>query len=79
MGDHKRREHAAGRPEVLATKQVADEYGLSEGTLRYWRHRDEGPASFRIGRRVLYRRSELESWISEQEAATRRGGGWRAA
>lgn len=28
-------------------------------TLRYWRHLGTGPRSFRLGRRVLYRYSEL--------------------
>lgn len=61
--------------EILTGKQVAEEYGINEGTLRYWRHRDEGPASFRMGKkRVVYRRSEIEKWISAQEAASTRGG-----
>ncbi|AQA20750.1 helix-turn-helix domain protein [Rhodococcus sp. MTM3W5.2] len=61
--------------EILTTKQVAQEFGISEGTLRYWRHCDEGPASFRLGaKRVVYRRSAVEDWIFAQEAATTRGG-----
>jgi len=61
--------------EILSTKQVEEEYGFNQGTLRYWRHRDEGPASFRMGKkRVVYRRSEIERWIAAQEAASTRGG-----
>ena len=61
--------------EILTTKQVAEEYGINEGTLRYWRHCDLGLASFALGRkRVVYRRSEIEKWISAQEAASTRGG-----
>lgn len=61
--------------EILNTKQVAEEYGIHEGTLRYWRHRDEGPASFRMGgKRVVYRRSEIEKWVAAQESASVRGG-----
>jgi len=60
--------------DILSTKQVEETYGLNQGTLRYWRHCDEGPASFRLGRRVVYRRSEIEKWISEQEATSTRGG-----
>jgi len=37
--------------EILTTKQVAQEYGINEGTLRYWRHCDLGPASFALGRK----------------------------
>ncbi len=32
-------------------------------TLRYWRHLGTGPQSFRLGRRVLYRRDDLHAWI----------------
>ncbi|ORM29238.1 helix-turn-helix domain-containing protein [Williamsia sp. 1135] len=61
--------------EFLSTKQVAERWPfLMEATLRYWRHTNEGPKSFRAGRRVVYRRSEVESWLSEQEAVTSRGG-----
>lgn len=72
------REHgdvALQAEEFLSTKQVHERYGPAESTLRYWRHTGEGgPASFRIGRRVVYRRSECDRWIAEQEATTSRGG-----
>ncbi len=32
-------------------------------TLRYWRHLGTGPHSFRVGRRVVYRRDDLQAWI----------------
>jgi hypothetical protein len=38
-------------------------------TLRYWRHLGTGPDGFRLGRRVLYRREDLERWVAEQRAA----------
>jgi predicted DNA-binding transcriptional regulator AlpA len=62
--------------DLLFTKQVAKEYGLNYGTLRYWRCNDEGPASFTLGPRgrVVYRRSEVERWLAEMEQTTRRGG-----
>ncbi|WP_168703059.1 helix-turn-helix transcriptional regulator [Gordonia paraffinivorans] len=63
--------------EFLTTKQVVDKYPFfTEGTLRYWRHAGTGPASFTVGgKKVVYRRSEIERWLAEQEAATTRGGG----
>lgn len=60
--------------EILTTKQVAEEYGFEEATLRWWRHCSTGPASFKLGKRVVYRRSALDAWIEAQEAATTRGG-----
>ena len=60
--------------DILDTGQVSGLTGLPVGTLRYWRHANLGPASFSLGRRVVYRRSEVERWIAEQEETTRRGG-----
>jgi predicted DNA-binding transcriptional regulator AlpA len=65
--------------EILDTKQVSAITGLPVGTLRYWRHCNIGPASFSLGRRIVYRRSEVERWIEEREATTSRGGGVTAS
>ena len=41
-------------------------------TLRYWRHLGLGPTGFRLGRRVIYRRGDVDRWLSErQDAETR--------
>lgn len=64
--------------DILNNKQVCAEYPFfNPGTLRFWRSTNQGPASFTVGPRgrVVYRRSEIERWLAEQEAATRRGGG----
>lgn len=61
--------------DVMTTKQVTEQYPFLNGnTLRYLRHAQKGPASFVINGRVLYRRTEIERWLSEQEAATTVGG-----
>jgi len=61
--------------DVMTTKQVCEHYPfLNQNTLRYQRMNNTGPASFTINGRVLYRRSEVERWLAEQEAATTRGG-----
>ncbi|MGW6035301.1 helix-turn-helix transcriptional regulator [Gordonia terrae] len=62
--------------DYLTTKEVVQDYPfLNEGTLRYWRHVGTGPASFTAGaRKVVYRRSEIERWLAEQEAKNARGG-----
>jgi hypothetical protein len=39
---------------------------LEAVTVRHWRHLGTGPRSFRLGRRVLYRRDDLRAWIDAQ-------------
>ena len=60
--------------DILSSKQVSEAIGVPVGTLRYWRHCNQGPASFSLGRKVVYRRTEVERWSTDQELATRRGG-----
>lgn len=50
----------------LMAKEVAEETRVPEATLAWWRHVGQGPAWFKIGRRVLYRRDELDKWLTEQ-------------
>ncbi len=50
--------------EFLTIAEVARELGVSEKTVRYWRYTGTGPKSARLGRRVLYRRSDLNDWVN---------------
>lgn len=52
--------------QLLNIKQVEQEFGFPEDTQRYWRAQKTGPRSARIGRRVMYRRADIEAWIDEQ-------------
>jgi predicted DNA-binding transcriptional regulator AlpA len=50
--------------ELLLIEEVAELTRLPLSTLRFYRHRgDGGPPSFRLGNRVVYRRSDVEAWI----------------
>jgi excisionase family DNA binding protein len=52
--------------ELLTVAEVAAMTRLSVGTLRYWRHIGSGgPPSVKLGRRVLYRRADVETWLKE--------------
>lgn len=59
---------------ILTVNQVSDETLVPVGTLRYWRHLGTGPESFKLGRRVVYRRSAVNAWLEAQQNATTRGG-----
>ncbi|OBQ53855.1 MULTISPECIES: helix-turn-helix transcriptional regulator [unclassified Streptomyces] len=64
----------AARAAFLTVKDAAEYLGLSPHTLYVWRHRRQGPPSFRMGPRgrVMYRRNALDAWIREQEQADAR-------
>ncbi|PPI95185.1 helix-turn-helix transcriptional regulator [Nocardia nova] len=60
--------------EYMQAKDCEQLTGIPAGTWRYWAHIGAGPASFKLGRRRVWRRSTIEAWIKEQEAASVRGG-----
>jgi predicted DNA-binding transcriptional regulator AlpA len=70
--DHPAEELAMDSPEdLLTTAEVAAITRAPASTLRYWRHLGTGPHSFRLGRRVVYRRGDVSSWLAEQSEAAR--------
>jgi hypothetical protein len=41
---------------------------MSVGTLPWWRAvGEDGPESFKLGRRVMYRRTDVEKWLGEAQ------------
>ncbi|AWL37104.1 MULTISPECIES: helix-turn-helix transcriptional regulator [Streptomyces] len=65
---------SAVRTCFLSVKDAAAYLGISPHTLYVWRHRRQGPPSFRLGPRgrVMYRRTALDAWVDEQESADSR-------
>ncbi|MBT2396176.1 helix-turn-helix domain-containing protein [Streptomyces sp. ISL-100] len=65
---------SAARTAFLTVKDAAEYLGLSPHTLYVWRHRRQGPPSFRMGPRgrVMYRLEALDAWVREQEQADSR-------
>jgi DNA-binding transcriptional MerR regulator len=53
-------------PELLTITEAAELLRAPVATLRYWRYLGTGPRSFRLGRRVVYRRADLHGWIDVQ-------------
>lgn len=68
MTDHTPGPHhiAEPAPELLTITEAAQLLRAPVATLRHWRHLGTGPRNFRLGRRVLYRRDDLQAWITEQ-------------
>lgn len=44
--------------------------GTPASTWRYWAHIGTGPASFKLGRRRVWKRSTVLAWLESQEAAS---------
>lgn len=60
--------------EIVRVPQVEREYGIPAATLRWYRHVGRGPKSFKIGRRIAYRREDVEAWIQGEMDRTAVGG-----
>lgn len=50
--------------EYMTTQEVAELLRAPAETVRYWRHVGKGPASFKVGRRVLYARDDVQAWVA---------------
>ena len=51
---------------LLRVPDVAELTGIPEATLRFWRHAGTGPPSAKLGRRVVYRESDVLAWVDRQ-------------
>jgi excisionase family DNA binding protein len=58
---------------LLTFRQIAEQTGIPEGTLRYWRHIGEGPEGYRIGRRVCFPESKVTAWFESMTTSTSDG------
>lgn len=55
-----------GVKDTLNTEQAAEYLHLSPKTLETMRSRGGGPPYVKFGRRVIYRRKDLEAWLAER-------------
>ena len=53
--------------ELLTLAEEAAVLRTPVATLCYWRHLGVGPDGFRLGRRVVYRREDINRWLTEQQ------------
>ena len=51
---------------LLTTEDVCDLLGVPVTTLYKWRERKSGPKGFKVGKRIRWRRSEINRWLAEQ-------------
>jgi excisionase family DNA binding protein len=55
--------------DYMTTAEIAELLRTSPETVRFWRHVGKGPRSFKLGRRVLYDRTDVERWIADARKA----------
>lgn len=60
--------------DYLSSVNLEQLTGIPASTWRYWAHIGCGPPSFKLGRRRVWRRSEVVAWIAEQEGVVTGGG-----
>jgi excisionase family DNA binding protein len=56
--------------ELLTLTEVADLLRIPVATLRYWRANGTGPHGFHVGRKVIFTRTEVLRWLTEQEGVS---------
>ncbi len=49
--------------DLLTLHEVAELLRVPDATLRYWRHCNTGPRSYKIGRHVRYQRRDVRMWL----------------
>lgn len=62
-------ELASREHDHLITEEVAALLRTTPETVRWWRHHNKGPKSFKVGRRVLYAREDVEAFIANARQA----------
>lgn len=73
---HFQAEAAAAAPSVLPAEATVEKpltvdeaarmVRTSADTMRYWRYAGKGPRSFKLGRRILYLRQDVDEWIAAE-------------
>jgi prophage regulatory protein len=56
--------------EYMSAPDLEKLTGTPASTWRYWAHIGSGPASFKLGRRRVWKRSVVLNWLESQEAAS---------
>lgn len=56
--------------ELLTQSDLAAISGQSEVTIGRWRRQGAGPAFLKLGRKVMYRRVDVEAWLNQQRVGS---------
>ncbi|MHA7126319.1 helix-turn-helix domain-containing protein [Janibacter indicus] len=53
----------------MTVTEVAEELRLPVSTVRFWRAQGRGPHFFKVGRRLVCRRSDFEAFVEQLASA----------
>ncbi len=53
---------------LMTTEEVADYLRTTPGTVHYWRSTGKGPKAIKVGRRLLFRLSDIDAFVSRYES-----------
>ncbi len=56
---------------LLNTAEAAETLRLGVATLHRWRKAGKGPPYIEMGRKVYYRRADIDRWLDEQQRTPR--------
>ncbi|NDV08116.1 helix-turn-helix domain-containing protein [Rhodococcus sp. IEGM 248] len=59
--------------ELLTVRDLADHFAIPESSQRLFRQQGRFIPYYMVGRRIMYRRDDLEAWLSQQLEGDRRG------
>lgn len=54
------------KDELLTVPEAAEYLRLSVNTLSYFRQTNRSPKYGKLGRRIFYRKADLDAWVEEQ-------------
>lgn len=51
--------------DLVSEHTLSSELSVSVWTLRSWRRKDYGPPAIKLGKRVLYRRTDVRAFLAD--------------
>jgi excisionase family DNA binding protein len=51
---------------LMSLTDVSEMLGIPVHTLYRWRYKGDGPAGYRVGRHVRYRREAVDAWLEQR-------------
>lgn len=66
LREHTRQEALDQGRDYVNSSPAADYLGITDGTLRKWRVKNDGPRYQKVGGEVRYYFADLDAWLAEQ-------------